>query len=62
MVRIPRIGIRRRCRWDDAALDSFLADPQKTVAGNLMPYSGLQSAADRVALIAYLKTLGTGSP
>lgn len=53
---------RARVRWDDANLDAFLADPQKAVAGTLMPYSGLPSAADRAAVIAYLKTLGDGRP
>jgi cytochrome c len=53
---------RAALRWDDAALDAFLADPQKAVPGNLMPYSGLPSAPERAALIAYLKTLGAATP
>lgn len=53
---------RARLRWDEASLDAFLADPQKAVPGNLMPYSGLPAAADRAALIAYLKTLNASEP
>jgi hypothetical protein len=26
--------------WDDKTLDAFLADPQKVVPGNVMPFSG----------------------
>ena len=48
---------RARLRWDAASLDAFLADPQKTVPGNLMPFSGVPDAAQRAALVAYLATL-----
>jgi cytochrome c len=53
---------RAGLRWDEAALDAFLADPQKAVPGNLMPYSGLPSAAERASLIAYLKSFGAATP
>jgi cytochrome c len=53
---------RAGLRWDEEALDAFLADPQKAVPGNLMPYSGLPSASERAYLIAYLKTLGAATP
>ena len=40
--------------WTAESLDMFLADPQKMVAGNRMPYAGMPDAADRADLIAYL--------
>ena len=43
--------------WDDKTLDSYLADPQKAIPGNVMPFSGLADAKQRGDLIAYLKTL-----
>jgi cytochrome c len=43
--------------WDDKALDAFLADPQKVIPGNVMPFSGLADAKQRADVIAYLKTL-----
>jgi cytochrome c len=43
--------------WDEANLDRYLTDPQAFVPGNVMPFSGLSDAAQRAAIIAYLKTL-----
>jgi cytochrome c len=43
--------------WDEAALDRYLTDPQALVPGNVMPFSGVSDAAQRAAIIAYLKTL-----
>ena len=43
--------------WNDATLDAYLADPQSALPGNTMPFPGLPDAAQRFALIAYLKTL-----
>jgi cytochrome c len=43
--------------WDDKPLDDYLADPQKVVPGNVMPFSGLADATQRADVIAYLKTL-----
>jgi cytochrome c2 len=40
--------------WTEKALDEFIADPQKMVAGNRMPYAGLPDANERADLIAYL--------
>jgi cytochrome c2 len=40
--------------WDQASIDSFIADPQATVPGNRMPYAGIADAAARADLIAYL--------
>jgi cytochrome c2 len=40
--------------WTPETLDTFLADPQKAVPNNRMPYAGMPVAADRADLIAYL--------
>ena len=41
--------------WSAQTLDTFLADPQKVVPANRMPYAGLADASDRTDLIAYLQ-------
>jgi cytochrome c len=41
--------------WTPQTLDTFLADPQKVVPANRMPYAGLADASDRADLIAYLQ-------
>jgi len=41
--------------WTPQALDEFIADPQKRVPANRMPYAGLTDAAARADLIAYLE-------
>ena len=41
--------------WSAQELDAFLADPQKRVPANRMPYAGLTDAAARADLIAYLE-------
>jgi cytochrome c2 len=41
--------------WTPESLDSYLADPQKAVPANRMPYAGMPGAADRADLIAYLE-------
>ncbi len=43
--------------WDAAKLDTYLADPQVAIPGNVMPFSGLPDAKQRADLIAYLLTL-----
>ena len=43
--------------WDDKSLDSFLADPQKAVPGNHMPFPGVPDAKQRAEVIDYLKTV-----
>lgn len=48
-------------RWDYAALDAFLAGPKDTVPGTKMAFPGIKDAADRAAVIAYLRTL-SGAP
>lgn len=53
----PALKAKGAGSWTDAALDAYLAAPQKAVPGNRMPYPGQPDAAKRAALIAYLKTL-----
>ena len=43
--------------WDDKTLNDFVADPQRVIPGNLMPFSGLADAKQRADVIAYLNTL-----
>jgi len=43
--------------WTQATLNDFIADPQKRVPDNRMPYAGLPDAASRADLIAYLLTV-----
>jgi nitrite reductase (NO-forming) len=40
--------------WDAATLDRYLADPQKVVPGNKMPFPGLKNETERKTVIAYL--------
>jgi cytochrome c len=41
--------------WTAETLDAFIADPQKNVPANRMPYAGLTDAAARADLIVYLE-------
>jgi cytochrome c len=41
--------------WTAQTLDEFVADPQKKVPGNRMPYAGMPDARERADLIAYLQ-------
>src|SRR5262249_57394587 len=41
--------------WSAKTLDDFIADPQKTVPGNRMPYAGNPEAGERADIIAYLE-------
>ena len=41
--------------WTSQTLDEYLADPQKRIPANRMPYAGLTDAAARADLIAYLE-------
>jgi len=43
--------------WDAKSLDAYLADPQKAIPGNVMPFSGVPDAKQRADLIAYLMML-----
>jgi len=43
--------------WNDAALDAWLASPEKLVAGNGMTFPGVRDDQARQDLIAYLKAV-----
>ena len=43
--------------WDFDKLFRYLKSPQSVVPGTKMTFAGLRSAADRIDLIAYLRTL-----
>ena len=43
--------------WNAGNLDSFLANPTGKVPGTLMGFAGIKDAAQRKAVIDYLKTL-----
>jgi cytochrome c len=43
--------------WDDQTLDTYLTNPMKMVPGTKMTFAGLSDAAQRKAVIEYLKTL-----
>ena len=42
--------------WDEQTLDAFIAEPQKVVPGNHMPFSGSAEAKERASVIGFLKT------
>ena len=42
--------------WSAQTLAAFIADPQKTVPANRMPYAGMTDAGDRADLLAWLET------
>jgi len=44
--------------WDEQHLDRWLTQPTDVVPGTAMAFSGLGSAADRQAVIAYLREGG----
>jgi cytochrome c len=46
--------------WDEATLDAYLADPKGYVPKNKMAFPGLKKEADRVNVIAYLKSATGG--
>src|SRR5213594_1945319 len=41
--------------WTPKALDAYIADPQKAVPANRMPYAGMPAARDRADLIMYMQ-------
>jgi cytochrome c len=43
--------------WDEKSLDAFIAEPQKTIPGNHMPFPGVADAKQRAAIVEYLKEL-----
>jgi len=42
--------------WTPQALDGYIADPQKAVPANRMPYAGMPDARDRADVISYLQS------
>ncbi len=44
--------------WDAKSLDAYLADPQKVVPGNKMPFPGLKTEQDRADVIAFFAGAG----
>jgi len=44
--------------WDKDTLAAFIADPQKAVPANRMPYAGMPEPKDVADLIAYLTQAG----
>jgi cytochrome c len=43
--------------WDEKSLDAFLADPQKAVPGNTMPFPSVADAKQRSEIVEYLKSV-----
>jgi cytochrome c len=48
---------RAEITWTRQTLDAFIADPQKIIPANRMPYSGIPDAKNRADVIEYLQTL-----
>ncbi len=44
-------------RWDEKTLDQYLSSPQEFIAGNVMPFSGVDDPTERASIIAYLRAL-----
>jgi len=40
--------------WNDITLNAFLKSPQSFIPGTVMPFGGIQNAAERAALVCYL--------
>jgi cytochrome c len=43
--------------WDAEGIDKFLANPQREIPGNRMPFSGIADGSKRADIAAYLATL-----
>jgi len=41
--------------WTAKTLDAYIADPQKAVPANRMPYAGMPEARDRADLLMYMQ-------
>jgi cytochrome c2 len=41
--------------WTPKTLDAYIADPQKAVPANRMPYAGMPEARDRADLLLYMQ-------
>lgn len=48
---------RSNIAWTPQTLDAYLADPQKMVPANRMPYAGMPDARDRAEVILYLRQM-----
>jgi nitrite reductase (NO-forming) len=48
--------------WDEKTFDAYLADPQKVVPGNKMPFPGLKTDHDRQDILAFLESAKAGQP
>lgn len=46
--------------WDEAAIDSYLADPKGFIPGNAMAFPGLAKEDNREDVIAFLKRASSG--
>jgi len=55
--RYSRPMTRSGVTWDETTLDDFLRAPDEVVPGTRMPFEGIESDAERTAIIEYLKTL-----
>ena len=48
--------------WDAASLDAFLENPKKFAPATFMALPGMNKEAERVALMAYIRSLTAGEP
>lgn len=49
-------------QWDEATLDAFITDPAGLRPGTWMAFGGIKRAADRAALVCYLRSLRDSVP
>ena len=52
----------KQSQWDYDHMNEWLKNPAKYISGTKMSFVGLKKAEDRIAVIAYLKTLGGTLP
>jgi len=48
--------------WDADKLNTWITKPSAMVSGTKMTYAGMESAKDRIDVIAYLKTVSSPAP
>lgn len=48
--------------WSLDELDAFLHNPKKLVSGTTMSFAGLTKTEDRIAAVAYLRSISPGAP
>jgi len=51
---VPLRQCRARITWTRETISAFIAEPQKEIPGNRMPFSGMPEAKDRDDLLDYL--------